>query len=1576
MKIRNLKSEIRNGKIVLALLMLVCLPAYVFADARGHEAHRVTINAGVLIAGNTPADRTFLAMDRRDDLKPPGWEFVNPNAPSGLAKHRRRYWLVDINTLSADQIQKYHVLLINSSGVINMSIENREKLRRFVEGGGVLWLDRPAAGWTRGTPTFFPDVTLTTGGTGTQIKIYGHPLFQGYYTLSPGEIYRLGLRGRGISTGAALELRGSPVLTPLVVATSATQETPVIASAIYGSGRILATSAGIADAINIPIAGDQSNSQLDRNLSQVPAPELKFAYNLVRWASTSISRDKDGRMANSAFDRYGAPLAVKWRDPQAQFSQTGGTPAIYQGFIFVIQGGNLVCYDANPQRDADGDGFNDDGAMDFSQGTLYDKVWTAPIGGSTTSSPMIIETPTGTQVVVVVSGGGGAEVRGYYAAPRDSNGRLLSVNDFVWRQSLTNGTGPANLRNGTGIASPVYHEGILMVPYVGTVQSGTFGASVMMQAFWIGDGTNNGTTGVQSILSDAPNRPDPTWYQPRRVSAGTEWITPVAAGYVSNKGTGGGNDFVLYFGTNTEVGSGTVIQNVEGVRAFWIGTKGEQLTATASPQVYSCRITNQSQARIYTGPIQALQPRVYQVDVTGAITDVTGLCLFNETAGGSGRIRIQGADPTNTNLSYYIDYFIDWASVETSLSPMFRSYFTMPNNVGPDVTQYQNRIVGITLAPTGILYIATGTSSADGAPPFANGNLLAVQEQRSDSRHRSLLLWRWQSHGGYTENIPGQQPMLMPAAMRWQEPNPAVNAFLGSFLNFSQGAQPQNSNRDMYFRFVHAPVYRDGVIYVLGEGEVRLGGFVTIPYTVLMAFDAEPPQFVIDLGAPIAALPNVSLTLSQTDYARGGPGARARGVLSYAPGAPSGLLKVEYNSGQIRIAAFQESTNNGTMNLLNGLSLSQPVVVQIGTFNALVNPDSGGVKGNWSNLRWYTVMIGSQAKGSPVTIGDLVYVPFTGVSPDRQVRGGIMAFSSNPKREQPGLALGGQAGIIPNPPDQSAIYWPYVQDLNPEDYGRSPFGYFREFFNRLAQSWVFGQDVSPIAFGEGMLVINGSGNGGQGSGNTGGMYAYERQSTLIADQNRLVEVGTDGLVQWSTENSQAEVPVGTGTILSAKTGFGTVSRVQRMSRSERLVVDTTHERVVVVDSAGNEVRSITGFLPDTVMLRNPNGTLTENSFFQLRDPAHPNFNNLLSSNWVSGTPTNLRAPTDASVWTEYVPEAVNPFVQRRPLEYWIHYVIADSGNNRLLDIIDRYEADPNTFTIGNPVIVQAPNPDGSRNTLPVPQLGVLYWMSPTSKLGQEYKYVGVQRFEYIQNNAIKVGYAALVQNYQTAGASLGTDPQTPDAGTILIHVAENGANRIANVRRMRLPDGREVPILAPTSLSVSSRHVGTEPVPGLFVLVCTSTGVYELSAPQGDPMNETWIVTWMLTNEAYSNAVRRQIDGRYLSLVDQSQNPALVANPIRQPILFRPLQAKQLSNGNVLIVNNYVGTTYVRDGNTERVQEFLGEVLEIRADDYDPSNTDNDKLLGFNNRSILWSTADRPQLTGSAPIRIPTAADR
>jgi hypothetical protein len=74
----------------------------------------------------------------------------------------------------------------------------------------------------------------------------------------------------------------------------------------------------------------------------------------------------------------------------------------------------------------------------------------------------------------------------------------------------------------------------------------------------------------------------------------------------------------------------------------------------------------------------------------------------------------------------------------------------------------------------------------------------------------------------------------------------------------------------------------------------------------------------------------------------------------------------------------------------------------------------------------------------------------------------------------------------------------------------------------------------------------------------------------------------------------------------------------------------------------------------------------------------------------------------------------------------------------------------------------------------------------------------------------------------------------------------------------------------------------------------------------------------------------------------------------------------------VLIVNGYNGTTLVRSGNSVVEREFPGEVFELEANDYNPRGDD----LGFSNDSIVWSTLDRPALSGSSQLRKPSSADR
>jgi hypothetical protein len=358
----------------------------------------------------------------------------------------------------------------------------------------------------------------------------------------------------------------------------------------------------------------------------------------------------------------------------------------------------------------------------------------------------------------------------------------------------------------------------------------------------------------------------------------------------------------------------------------------------------------------------------------------------------------------------------------------------------------------------------------------------------------------------------------------------------------------------------------------------------------------------------------------------------------------------------------------------------------------------------------------------------------------------------------------------------------------------------------------------------------------------------------------------------------------------------------------------------------------------------------------LRDEAWAQTNNLPGSNYIGGAPETLRNPTDVTVWTEFVPASRNPYTNRQPLEYWIHYTITDAGNARVVDIVDRYQVDPRTFTVGRPV--EHPQLGA--------MLGVLYWMTPSQRLERNYRYVSAQRFEYWDGSTTRIGFATLVQNtatsaFEATGMGNPLDPRTPEAGMITLQLIVNGRDQTIYIRRMELPNGQVVPILAPVAIDTNKRSASGQGNAGLYLLVTTSTGVYELQVPLTGTVGDTLPVTWMLTNEAYTNAVRRRLNGN--DLARDSNNNLL------RPILFKPRQARYLGNGNVLIVNAYSGTTLVETPRGVRERDFPGEVFELNGAHYTRDE-------GFRNDSIVWSTLDRPELSGSSQLRKPSSADR
>ena len=85
-------------------------------------------------------------LDQLADLKPAGWSFENPLAPgsqaTGVTKSTTDYWCVNLRSMR--DLSQMQVLYLPGAGTLTatqMNNEDREKLREFVDGGGVLWID-------------------------------------------------------------------------------------------------------------------------------------------------------------------------------------------------------------------------------------------------------------------------------------------------------------------------------------------------------------------------------------------------------------------------------------------------------------------------------------------------------------------------------------------------------------------------------------------------------------------------------------------------------------------------------------------------------------------------------------------------------------------------------------------------------------------------------------------------------------------------------------------------------------------------------------------------------------------------------------------------------------------------------------------------------------------------------------------------------------------------------------------------------------------------------------------------------------------------------------------------------------------------------------------------------------------------------------------------------------------------------------------------------------------------------------------------------------------------------------------
>jgi hypothetical protein len=182
---------------------ITCLALVSSAFAqRGYAQRTQDIRAGIVVIDSAtvggqpdnPTPHAWYNLDSNTRIKPAGWNIFNPRAlttmtaaanarwsaiasvvggpvpavDATLTKRDASYWEVPLTTASDAVIQDYDVLLLSAYGNVSLNPIEREKLRTFVDNGGMLWIDVNADTITNGIDLVnnFPLPFKMTGGGG------------------------------------------------------------------------------------------------------------------------------------------------------------------------------------------------------------------------------------------------------------------------------------------------------------------------------------------------------------------------------------------------------------------------------------------------------------------------------------------------------------------------------------------------------------------------------------------------------------------------------------------------------------------------------------------------------------------------------------------------------------------------------------------------------------------------------------------------------------------------------------------------------------------------------------------------------------------------------------------------------------------------------------------------------------------------------------------------------------------------------------------------------------------------------------------------------------------------------------------------------------------------------------------------------------------------------------------------------------------------------------------------------------------------------------------------------------------
>gem|GEM_PF-3385143 len=1617
------RNRVGLAYITLALLggAIACLRTPAGADTHSYASSKRQIKACVIVSNaaaytaggvvipENAVPYTFYMLDRRTDLKPAGWEFVNPLAPSTvtgtirqrwlardsssidatlanpafalgapLTKNIGAYWEVNLDTIALTDLKQFDiVLLAYHTSTTAFSPNEREILRKYVDAGGTIWLEDEGGFDIQSfgshlqnqfvIDTAFDGATINAANTPSLATIH-HPLVNFPFPISNISVKALGAAGLGVHHTAIDPVSG-PVnprdVAPVIWSGPASNAVPLVYAGDYGAGHIVVSSAGIATGINSyaggsSVANENGNSGAvsGENTLGVQLTDAEFALNMISWTSSVSTGAINVRRSGGSLEDIGNGLGVRWSTvPGAAPSSRDSGPAIYKNCAFYVDGNNMLrCYDLSPAEDLDLDGNPDDGYPDYINGSPYDEVWQISLvglSGTGYSSTTRFGTPTlftvnnnGTVIDEVAVQGSNGVTAVFNAFTLTGAGVLAPAPTQLYTIEGAGGTGAdfggslINQHGGQPFAAPSagYSDGILF----SIVYDSQSGANTDTNDAWRifpSDGITGQNVFGSNKLGVAPTTQP--FINGATVAGMSNPVGSPIVGYINDFSTGAQDKIIQVpcLPDENTLNSGGGGQ----IYSFLYSVKNDPLIDVSTTVTY-----------VPTGTNYGIDQRA--VPLAGVAFRATmtrgGIPWFVPSLPYSGNRsmlpvlhRITNGvshdmqyDPNGSLGSFQVEFLIDPSQSASLAGAPTHQIWVLPNPplqpgetlsadytvnwIGsnlPDLTTSGN----IPTTPGTRDYLNVFTNSkifnplgtAPGTPvlTFLGSAALTPDDMTlvnvGDAPFADRL-YAMNTHFQVANATAGATRPEGPA-VRWMfYPNgpvqvndlPGVNLPTGS-----QGFPARLINTDTFggiysptgaviatdLETIGAPAYANGVAYQTGWCHMHYptGNAVNEwDATLIMAYKSSPNMsFVLTDGngnvVPVPSNTNVDGSINPN-----APKLQIKqlNLVTYVPGQPGPPPMITLNEN----SQFYCDHTSSTFTIYDckqgrfAESINLALPFQVYSSGAQGNNPIGPLQTNAAgyglldNLLWWMVVpmeqsitgiLNPQAPPVASLSSDLLDVqPASGPT----VIGNSLYYGT-----QHGHVASVDLTNMPQDGSQATLF--AQQNTALSRIHTTP-----ALWDTTANAAIDQAIVNPPVGTTDVVVAS----------SPFGLTALDNQLTLITDNNRLIEVNHLAQASWALDATQTQTLVGgtlngNGAIASAKISLARPTKATNDTLNTYVVADTGNSRVMQVNKGGIVGWEIHSFNDGMHFLR-------------------------------PGDAQILNSPTDVQTYTlvgngviSFTSPVTGNTFSYNGYYYSYHYIIADSGNSRVVELVDVYDANGNVVNVSGP----GGNVPLSRQ--------LIYVSQSVAEQSKALRYRTVQQFQY---PAVGTLLAVVADNTALGGPDPGNTNTVVGQGAVdgngasVLVFSRSGANSGTLVSKFTaLYDPKRnthTPIAGPTFYQVYAASDGT-----FHALLCDANGCYDLyqtGTIANVPSNEA-AISWALYSTDYLYMTGRPLRASSIQKLGQSDY----------------YQATNRFYPHYLITNRYSGDDNIQAAfgpglvNVSSSQ-VRGEVFEVRSDVY------------------------------------------